>query len=64
MAEEGKVTGPYVLLSLMPEMQTTDEEGYMHMPLAIESWPPGMDVVRLLKYALESLEREDDEAES
>ncbi len=50
--------GPYVTLSLMPEMATTDEAGYTHMPLAIESWPPGLDVARLLRYALETLDQE------
>lgn len=54
-----EATGPYVKVSLMHEMAMTDEDGYTAMPMAIESWPPGLDVERLLRYVLKALEDED-----
>lgn len=48
---------PYVKLTLLPELATT-VDGYTHMPLAIESWPPGLDVERLLEYALNAVREE------
>lgn len=49
---------PYVKLTLLPEL-ATEEDGYSHCPLAIESWPPGLDVRRMLTYALTALDQED-----
>jgi hypothetical protein len=47
---------PYVKLTLFTDMRTIDAEGWTHMPLAIESWPPGMNVRLLLEQAAASFD--------
>jgi hypothetical protein len=49
---------PHVTLSLMPDLATEDGDGYMHMPLVIESWPEGLNVELILREALRMIEEE------
>jgi hypothetical protein len=52
---------PYVKLTFLPEMVSEDSDGYVSVPVAIESWPPGLDVRSLLTYAIAALAAYDEE---
>ena len=50
---------PYVKLTMLTDLGALGDDGYYHVPMAIESWPPGVDVPRILGLALASLQEED-----
>jgi hypothetical protein len=53
---------PYVRIVLMIDLAANDEEGFTHIPIAIES-TPGIDVEKILRYSLESYIRDKEESE-
>lgn len=46
----------------MIDLAANDEEGFTHIPIAIES-TPGIDVEKILRYSLESYIRDKEESE-
>lgn len=49
---------PYIKLTLLTDIGGLADDGYYHVPMAIESWPPGIKVQRILQLALTSLQEE------
>ena len=49
---------PYITLSLMTDLASLGDDGMYHCPMAIESWPPGLDVAKMLQLALNSLQED------
>ena len=59
MSEPQRPTGAYIHLSFMHELMAEDDEGWQHLPLSIESWPPGIDLLGILRLVVASLEAEE-----
>jgi hypothetical protein len=49
---------PYIKVILMDDLLTNDDDGYSHVPVAVES-SPGLNVKKILQFTVESLEREE-----
>ena len=49
---------PYIKLTLLTDIGGLADDGYYHVPMAIESWPPGIKVQRILQLALTSLQED------
>jgi hypothetical protein len=57
MNKEEVTQMPHVTLTLMADMVQEVGE-FMHMPLVIESWPPGLNVEMVLAEALRMIREE------
>lgn len=48
---------PYIKIVLMSDLMDHDEDGFTHIPIAIES-TPGLDVEKILRFTVESFDIE------